>query len=77
MKKYTEVLQNKKTLSEVICNSCGNGIEKTDCGRFHEYLSVEKTWGYLSEFDGEVHEFDLCIGCYKKIIEGFRGGYCI
>ena len=71
MKKYTEVSQNKKVLSEVICNSCGKAIEKTDRGRFHDFLSVEKSWGYLSEFDGEVHEFDLCVGCYKNIIEGF------
>ena len=71
MKKYTEVSQNKKILSEVICNSCGNAIEKTDSGRFHDYLSVEKSWGYLSEFDGEVHEFDLCVGCYRGIVEQF------
>ena len=71
MKKYTEVSQNKKILSEVICNSCGEPIEKTDSGRFHDYLSVGKSWGYLSDLDGEVHEFDLCLGCYKEIVRGF------
>jgi len=71
MKKYEEVLQNKKILSEVICNCCGKSIKKTENDRFHDYLSVEKSWGYLSEFDGEAHKFDLCVGCYSKIVEGF------
>jgi len=71
MKKYKEVLQNKKILSEVICNGCGKTVEKTDSERFYDYFSAEKMWGYLSEFDGEVHKFDLCASCYTQIVNKF------
>jgi hypothetical protein len=74
MKKYNEVKQSEKVIkviSEVICNCCGKSIDKTDTGRFHDYLSVEKSWGYLSEFDCEVHKFDLCVDCYKNILDKF------
>ena len=29
-------------------------------------------WGYFSEKDGEVHDFDLCESCYDKWIGSFR-----
>ena len=32
---------------------------------------VEVPWGYFSEMDGEVHSFDLCEECYRKLIKEF------
>lgn len=71
MKKYDDVLENKKVVTEVICNCCGKTIEKAESGRHSDYLSVEKTWGYLSPFDNEIHDFDICDSCYERFIESF------
>ena len=59
---------NKKT----ICNSCGkeiiirNGIAQED------YLYIKKEWGYFSEKDGVIHEFNLCEKCYDNIVKTFQ-----
>ena len=37
-----------------------------------EVLSVDHTWGYFSEKDGERHSFDLCESCYDKLLASFK-----
>lgn len=64
-------IQETKEVEKMICNKCGkevlvkNGVPQADM------LSVEKRWGYFSEKDNEVHEFDLCEECYDKWIQTF------
>lgn len=61
-----------KTQEKIICNCCkkiiaeGNAISTTD------YLHVEKEWGYFSEKDGQIQEFDLCETCYDAWIKAFQ-----
>lgn len=65
-------IQETKEIAKIICNKCGkeivveNGIAKEDV------LSVEKRWGYFSNKDNEVHQFDLCEACYDEITATFR-----
>ena len=42
-----------------------NGVAEADM------LSVQKRWGYFSNKDNDVHEFDLCEECYDKWIATF------
>jgi len=56
----------------VTCNICGKEIDRGEHGYFDNFISVEKTWGYGTEFDGETHKFDICIDCYKKLTDGFE-----
>ena len=56
----------------IFCNMCGKKI-KMENDRVREgVLSVEKSWGYFSEKDGEVHSFDLCEKCYDRLISQFE-----
>ena len=64
-------MQEKKEVEKIICNKCGkeilveNGVAEADM------LSVQKRWGYFSNKDNDVHEFDLCEECYDKRIATF------
>lgn len=56
----------------LFCNMCGREI-KIEKGMVQEgVLSIEQTWGYFSEKDGEQHSFDLCERCYDKLIHQFK-----
>ena len=35
-------------------------------------FSVDYTWGYFSDKDGERHSFDLCESCYDELLRSFR-----
>ena len=69
MRQYT--MQEKKEVDKIVCNKCGkeilveNGVAEADM------LSVQKRWGYFSNKDNDVHEFDLCEECYDKWIATF------
>ncbi len=72
MKIYRDKIITTQTLHQVQCNCCGK-ILKTDAhNNIEDFLSVSKRWGYNSEFDNQIHSFDLCQQCYKKIIKNFN-----
>ena len=35
-------------------------------------MTVNHSWDYFSEKDGEVHRFDLCEACYEELISQFK-----
>ncbi|WP_250277837.1 hypothetical protein [[Clostridium] colinum] len=72
MRQTKKVLTEKEEIYEVYCNMCGKAIQKDKFGKFCEYLSVDKQWGYLSSLDGQKHSFDLCDSCYKDIVSKFK-----
>lgn len=72
MKVFKTISIQKDEIDEVICNMCGQKIEKDDNGHFADYLQVYKRWGYYSSHDGEEHSFDLCENCYNNIINKFK-----
>ena len=53
-------------------NRCGRKLEGTDCTPVEEGLHVEKSWGYFSGKDGEIHSFDLCESCYDRLVQDFQ-----
>ena len=70
MRQYTD--QTKQHSLEIFCNCCVKQI-RTDRDRIAEgVFSGHVQWGYFSEKDGEIHDFDLCEDCYDKWIASFQ-----
>ncbi len=70
MRIYSE--ETKNELQQVICNACGRKmlVEK---GIVKEGLcSCQEKFGYFSDKDGQIHQFDLCERCYDEIIKNFK-----
>ncbi len=70
--KNREVTKVVQELEEVICNQCGKVIKSKNGMHQEEVCSVHKAWGYFSDKDMEVHDFDLCESCYDRLIAGFK-----
>ncbi|HIT89864.1 MAG TPA: hypothetical protein IAC41_05530 [Candidatus Merdenecus merdavium] len=61
-----------KDPDKVYCNRCGKKI-KVDHGIVKEgALSLDISWGYFSNKDGQAHSFDLCEECYDEMIANFQ-----
>ena len=58
-------------LTKVVCNSCGQNIPYSGNIIIGAALSFRAEWGYFSDKDGQVHNFDLCENCYDKIVKNF------
>jgi len=65
-------IQETKEVEKIICNKCGKEILVKNGMPEEDVLSVQKRWGYFSEKDNEVHEFDLCEDCYDEWIKTFQ-----
>lgn len=64
-------IKETKEVNKIVCNKCGREIPVVN-GRAEEgVFSVDYTWGYFSEKDGEKHSFDLCETCYDEILHSF------
>lgn len=65
-------IKEVKEVSKIVCNQCGKEIPVVN-GRVEEgVFSVDYTWGYFSEKDGERHSFDLCESCYDRLLASFQ-----
>ncbi len=69
MKNYINITRNEKSVDNITCNLCGKSIEKNQWGYFDPYLSINQTWGFGSEYDGETHHIDICSSCYNKLLK--------
>ena len=68
MRKY----KGSGQLETVICNCCGKKLI-VDAGIVREgVISVDHTWDFFSEKDGEIHHWDLCETCYDEWISQFQ-----
>lgn len=64
-------IKETKEVNKIVCNKCGREIPVVN-GRAEEgVFSVDYTWGYFSEKDGEKHSFDLCEACYDEMLDSF------
>lgn len=62
----------KEKLIKILCNQCGRPLQLVN-GQIREGVcTVETSWGYFSEKDGEDHQFDLCEKCYDEWIQKFK-----
>ncbi len=69
MKIYQRKLIERKKVRYIICNQCGENIE---IKQYKDFLNINKTWGYNSNYDNENHEFELCENCYKELLDNFK-----
>ena len=65
MKIFVERPAVQQELVLVRCNTCGVEIPRDRAGYFEDYVSIAKSWGYNSQYDGELHSIDLCQACYE------------
>ena len=70
MRRYK--MKETEEIGGIICNQCGKEIRVVNGRPEGEVLSVDHTWGYFSEKDGERHSFDLCESCYDKLLASFK-----
>lgn len=64
-------MQETKEVEKIICNKCGKEIVVKSGMTEEDVLSIQKRWGYFSNKDNEMHEFDLCEECYDQWIATF------
>lgn len=61
-------MKKKKSL---YCNMCGKKL-KIESGILKEgVFEAKKEWGYFSDKDLEIHQFDMCEDCYNKLVQTF------
>jgi len=65
MRAFLEATTTRPLLGAVQCNVCGKEVAKNSIGYFEDHVSLTKSWGFHSPYDGEDHAIDLCVGCYK------------
>ena len=68
---YMRIFDKEHKLTKVVCNQCRKSSEVSDGILKADYFSAEKSWGYFSGRDTQVHYFDLCEACYDRLIAGF------
>ncbi len=55
----------------LFCNVCGKEL-KIERGILKEgVFEATQEWGYFSNKDIEVHQFDICEHCYDNMIDSF------
>lgn len=72
MRQYKIQLAETREVEKIICNKCGKEIAVYKGVPAEDVLEVEKRWGYFSEKDNRVDQFDLCEACYDELIESFK-----
>jgi len=72
IRKITTQETQEETIHEIVCNICAKKIPKNEFGYFEDFLEINKTWNYHSPFDSETHAFDICLSCYKKILDNMK-----
>lgn len=65
-------IKETKEINKIVCNQCGKEIEVIAATPREGVFSVDYTWGYFSDKDGEKHSFDLCESCYDKLLSSFQ-----
>jgi len=72
MKLFVQTNTAQDKLASVQCNVCGKEVAQNEWGYFMDYVSMDKLWGYHSPYDGQAHELDVCVDCYRSWVGGFE-----
>lgn len=64
-------IRETKEIEKIICNKCGKEIQVKNGVPKEDVFAATKRWGYFSNKDNEVHEFELCEACYDEWISSF------
>ena len=59
-------------LKRMICNACGKKMAVKQGIVLEGVISVDHTWDYFSEKDGQTDHFDLCEECYDQMTAAFK-----
>ena len=59
-------------LKRMICNACGKKLAVKQGIVLEGVISVDHTWDYFSEKDGQTDHFDLCEECYDQMTAAFK-----
>lgn len=62
----------KKAEIRVCCNLCGRELEHHGEILLEDFIQVSKQWGYFSEHDLEMHQFNICEHCYNTLEKYFK-----
>ncbi len=62
----------KKADIRVCCNVCGRELEHHGEILLEDFIQVTKQWGYFSEHDLEMHQFNICEHCYNTLEKNFK-----
>ncbi|OON94146.1 MAG: hypothetical protein ATN31_04380 [Candidatus Epulonipiscioides saccharophilum] len=64
---------DKENINIKKCNCCGCNINKDSrISHYHDFLLIQKEWGYFSNKDMTEHRFIICEECYDKWIASFK-----
>lgn len=69
MRRYSD--DGSNNVIEIKCNVCGKNLKLENGLIVEGNISIDYPWGYFSDMDGEIHKFDICQGCYKKLLKSF------
>jgi len=58
-------------LNSVVCNYCGKKMIVEEGILREGVMTINHTWDFFSEKDGEIHHWDLCEECYDSVINQF------
>lgn len=72
MRQYSTSLKETREIEKIICNKCGKEIPVLRGVPQKEVLQVEKRWGYFSDKDNRMDQFDICEECYDAFVKDFR-----
>jgi hypothetical protein len=72
MRNFDTALVSISILKTITCNCCGEDIRMNTTEVLDDFVHIHKQWGYLSPYDGENHNIDLCNNCYSNIIKTFK-----
>ncbi len=72
MRQYKTIEAQKQVMEKMYCNKCGKTIQMENDMLKEGVFSGRTTWGYFSNKDGEIHEFDICEKCYDEFIKTFK-----
>jgi len=67
MRKY----KSNGDLKSVVCNYCGKKMIVEEGILREGVMTINHTWDFFSEKDGEIHHWDLCEECYDSVINQF------
>ena len=57
---------------DIYCNSCGRKLKVENGIQWEDAFEANKEWGYFSDWDTQIHRFNLCEECYKEITSRFQ-----
>jgi hypothetical protein len=67
-----KAVNNKSGDMEIHCNSCGKQLKVENGILMEDAFEAKKEWGYFSDWDTQIHHFNLCEECYKRITCDFE-----